>query len=102
MGKYHILIVEGDQTVSTQLNNFFVKEHFLVSTTRDYQLALQIMPNPNFEHGITQVRFSWNSRSVSSGLGFGSLSVKLVDSVSASERVALANSLALNWVNSLL
>ena len=66
------------------------------------QLALQFMTNFHLEHGVTQIGFSWNSGSVSSGSGFGSLSVKLVDSVSAFERVALADSLALNWVDPLL
>ena len=64
------------------------------------QLALQFISNSNFEHRVTQIRFSLNSGSVSSGTG--SSSVKLVDFVSASERVELADSLALNWVNSLL
>ena len=63
-------------------------------------LALKLTANPDFEHKVIQVRFSWNSRSTSSGSRPSS--VKLVDSVSASERVALADSLALNWVDPLL
>ena len=64
------------------------------------QLALQFITNFHLEHWVTQIGFSWNSWFVSSGSG--PFSVKLVDSVSASERIAFANSFALNWVNSLL
>ena len=66
------------------------------------QLALQITANFHLEHGVTQIGFSWNSGFVSSGSGFGSPSVKLVDSVSASERVALIDPLALNGLDPLL
>ena len=67
---------------------------------KSVQFALQIISNFHLKHGVTQIKFSWDSGSVSSGSG--PFSVKLIDSVSASKRVAFANSLALDWVDLLL